>query len=33
VRRYKIKASAVTAILNAIRPWIDHGKPEQFAVQ
>jgi hypothetical protein len=33
VRRYKIKASAVTAILNAIRSWIDHGKPEQFAVQ
>ena len=33
VRRYKIKASAVTAILNAIRSWIDHGKPEQFPVQ
>jgi|SRR5687768_1667390 hypothetical protein len=33
VRRYKIKASAVTAILNAIRCWIDHGKPEQFPEQ
>lgn len=33
VRRYQIKASAVTAILNAIRYWIDHGKPEQFPQQ
>ena len=33
VRRYKIKASAVTAILNAVRSWIDHGKPEQFPKQ
>jgi hypothetical protein len=33
VRRYKIKASAVTAILNAIRCWIDQGKPEQLPEQ
>jgi hypothetical protein len=33
VRRYKVKASAVTAILNAIRYWIDQGKPEQFPRQ
>jgi hypothetical protein len=33
VRRYKIKATAVTAILNAVRSWIDLGKPEQFREQ
>jgi hypothetical protein len=33
VRRYKIKATAVTAILNAVRSWIDLGKPEQFPEQ
>jgi hypothetical protein len=32
-RRYKIKATAVTAILNAVRSWIDDGKPEQLAEQ
>jgi hypothetical protein len=33
VRRYKVKASAVTAILNAIRYWIDQGKPEEYPEQ
>ena len=33
VRRYKIKATAVTAILNTVRHWIDNGKPEQFPAQ
>jgi hypothetical protein len=33
VRRYRFKAAAVTAILNAARTWIDNGKPERFPTQ
>jgi hypothetical protein len=33
VRRYRFKATAVTAILNTARTWIDNGKPEQFPTQ
>jgi hypothetical protein len=33
VRRYEIKATAVTAILNTIRHWIDDGKPAQLPEQ
>jgi hypothetical protein len=33
VRRYEFKATAVTAILNTVRTWIDNGKPEQFPTQ
>jgi hypothetical protein len=28
LRSYRIKATAVTAILNVTRRWIDEGKPE-----
>ena len=33
VRKYQLKATAVTAILNAARTWIDNGKPERFPTQ
>ena len=33
VRRHQFKSTAVTAILNTVRSWIDHGKPERFPIQ
>jgi hypothetical protein len=32
-RRHKIKARAVTAILNVTRQWIDEGKRDDIAEQ
>jgi hypothetical protein len=32
-RSYKIKASAVTAILNVARQWIDEGKRQDISEQ
>jgi hypothetical protein len=33
IRLLNIKATAVTAILNTVRRWIDNGKPELFPEQ